>query len=310
MKVVVALGGNALGNTPTEQFELLKEASNSIVDLVEQGHNVIVVHGNGPQVGMIQNAFDQLGKVNEEISFMPLAECVAMSQGYIGSQLQLAIKNTLISRKINRNVSTLITHVVVDKDDKAFENPTKPIGSFHSKEEAEKMQREHNIRMVEDSGRGFRVVVPSPNPVDIVEKNIIQNLYNEKNIIITSGGGGIPVVVEDGQYISIPAVIDKDMAGAKLATLVDADLFLILTAVNRVYTNFGKPSQKEVKKMSSNEAKLYIKEGQFAPGSMLPKIKAAIEFVDQKIDSQVIIGSLEEASLAIKGNAGTIIYKE
>ena len=308
MKIVIALGGNALGNTPSEQIELAKEAAMSIVNLIEQGHEVILVHGNGTQVGMIKNAFDESSKINNEMPLMPLAECVAMSQGYIGYHLQIAIKNALLSRKIEKNVTAIITHVVVDKDDEAFKYPTKPIGIYYSKEEAKKRQETLNEILVEDSGRGYRIVVPSPKPIDIVEKNIIEKLFGEQNIIITVGGGGIPVIYENEQYRSVSAVVDKDMAGAKLALLVDADLFLILTAVRHVCINYGTSSEEKIHKMSSEEAKIYIEEGHFPSGSMLPKVKAAIEFAEQKSPSRSIIACLQEADLAVKGKAGTVIY--
>ncbi|AUD63600.1 carbamate kinase [Tenericutes bacterium MO-XQ] len=309
MKILVALGGNALGDTPKEQLELVKHAAISIVDLVKEGHQVVVVHGNGPQVGMIQSAFDTANEFKNTIPLMPLPECGSMSQGYIGYHLQNAIKNALLKRNMDLNVATIVTQTLVDADDQAFIHPTKPIGRFHTREEALKIEKELGIKMVEDSGRGYRMVVPSPKPIDIIEKNIVLQLVEGGNIVIASGGGGIPVVKKD-QLVGVNAVIDKDFSSAKLAELIGADVFIILTAVKRVAINFMKPNQKEFSKMSVKEAKHYIKTGEFGKGSMEPKVVAAVSFVENNPNGQAIIASLEEASLAIKGNSGTIIYKD
>ena len=308
MKIVVALGGNALGNTPEEQKELVKNTSESIADLVEQKHEVVVVHGNGPQVGMIQSAFEDANQGNGKTPLMPLPECGAMSQGYIGYHLQNGIKNALLKRNIYRDVATVVTQTVVDGNDKAFENPTKPIGSFMEREEAETLQKKTGLPIVEDSGRGYRFVVASPKPVDILEKNSIRNLLENDTVVVAAGGGGIPVIHKDAGYKGVPAVIDKDSSSATLAQLLGADVFVILTAVERVAINFGKSNQKDLEKMSTTEAKEYIEEGQFAPGSMLPKVEAAIDFVSGKDDAQAIIASLEDAAHAIKGEKGTVVY--
>ena len=309
MKIVVALGGNALGDTPQEQLELVKNTAESIVDLVEQGHDVILVHGNGPQVGMIQSSFEEASTNNPKIPLMPLPECGAMSQGYIGYHLQNAIRNALDLRKLNREIATVVTQTLVDKDDAAFKNPTKPIGRFYTEAEANEIKKTINLPMVEDSGRGYRFVVASPKPVDIIEKNTIQTLLKNNTIVIASGGGGIPVIKEQSGLTGVPAVIDKDLSSAKLAMLIKADVLIILTAVNRVAINFGKPNQQSLEKMSIQEAENYIQEGHFAPGSMLPKVEAAMAFVNENKNAQAIIASLEEAALAMKGKSGTIVYK-
>jgi carbamate kinase len=307
MKILVALGGNALGDTPEEQKELVKHAAESVADLVEQGHNVVVVHGNGPQVGMIQSAFEEAHQKKNQIPEMPLPECGAMSQGYIGYHLQNAIYNALRKRSLKQHVGTIVTQTVVDPSDPAFKHPTKPIGRYYTKEESEKIVETTKLPMVEDSGRGYRFVVPSPKPIDIIEKEIIKEMIDHDFIVIASGGGGIPVVLED-DLKGVFAVIDKDFSSAKLAELIKADIFIILTAVKRVSINYRKPNELEFSKMSVTEAKKYIDENQFGKGSMEPKIRAAVEFVTHNKNGQAIIASLEEAALAIQGRAGTIIY--
>ncbi len=309
MKIVVALGGNALGDTPEEQKELVKNTAQSVSDLVEQGNSVTIVHGNGPQVGMIQSAFDTASAAKDNIPVMPLPECGAMSQGYIGFHLQNGIQNALANRNIQKDVATIVTQTLVEKDDPAFKNPTKPIGAFLTKEQAEAMKDKMGLPYIEDSGRGYRFVVASPTPVDILEKASIKHLLDNGSVVIASGGGGIPVYRENGVVKGTPAVIDKDSSSALLAEIIDADIFVILTAVDRVMINFGKPDQQSIPKMSDTEAKAYIDEGHFPPGSMLPKVEAAIKFVNRKPDAQAIIASLENAADAIKGKSGTIVYK-
>ena len=299
-RILIALGGNALGDTPKEQFELVKETAKPIVDLIEKGHEVIIAHGNGPQVGMINLAM-------EEIS-MPFPECIAMSQGYIGYHLQNRIYEELNRRNINKNVVTIVTQVVVDENDEALQNPTKPIGRFYSKEEAEKLVIAKGYKMIEDSGRGYRRVVASPKPIDIVEKECIKTLVKDGHIVITVGGGGIPVVKKDFGYEGVNGVIDKDFASGKIAELVDADYLFVLTAVDRIAINFGKEDQTNLDKMSIEEAYRYIEEGQFAPGSMLPKVIAAVNFAKSRKGRQAIIASLEKAKEALVGESGTIIY--
>ena len=305
-RIVIALGGNALGNTSYEQLALVTETAKPIVDLIEQGNEVIIAHGNGPQVGMINLGMGTAAEAGAIKSDMPFPECGAMSQGYIGYHLQNAIGNELAARGIKKDVATVVTQVLVDENDPAFQNPTKPIGSFYDKETAERIIAEKGYTMVEDAGRGYRQVVPSPKPVDVIEKNTVSNLINAGCVVITVGGGGIPVVRKDGKLYGTPAVIDKDFASAKLAELVKADALVILTAVDRVCINWGKPNQESLEEMSVADAEKYCAEGHFAPGSMLPKVKAAISFAQS--GGQAIIASLENAGKAVKGESGTVVH--
>ncbi len=307
-RIVIALGGNALGNTPKEQLELITETAKPIADLIEAGNQVIIAHGNGPQVGMINLGMSTAANAGAIKSDMPFPECGAMSQGYIGYHLQNGIKNELSARKIAKNVATVVTQVLVDEKDPAFKNPTKPIGAFYTKEQADKIAEEKGYIMVEDAGRGYRQVVPSPKPVDVVEKETVKTLVEADNVVITVGGGGIPVIQKDGKLVGVPAVIDKDFASAKIAELLNADMLVILTAVDRVAINFGKPNQQLIEKMTVEEAEKYCEEGHFAPGSMLPKVKAAISFAEK--GGEAVIASLEKAALAIKGESGTKIIKK
>lgn len=307
-KIVLALGGNALGNSPDEQKERVKKTAKSIVDLVSQGNKLIISHGNGPQVGMINLAMDTSSKSEAHTPEMPFAECGAMSQGYIGYHLQNAILNELRNRNMDTDTISLITQVLVDKNDPAFENPTKPIGAFYSKEEAQIMQ-DKGFVVKEDAGRGYRRVVASPKPVDIVEKSSIEKLYNDGTIVIAAGGGGIPVILEDDTYKGVAAVIDKDFTSAKLAELVDADTLIILTAVDQVAINFGKPDQENLGELKVSKAKEYIKANEFAEGSMKPKIEAAIAFVESGDNKLAIITSLEKALEGLEGKTGTLIRK-
>lgn len=306
-KLVIALGGNALGKTPYEQLRLVRETAKPIVDLIEAGNAVVIAHGNGPQVGMINLAFSTAAGDGEIQSDMPFPECGAMSQGYIGYHLQNSIQNELFARGIRKTVTTLVTQVLVDETDPAFSHPTKPIGAFYSKEEAEAIAREKGYTMVEDAGRGYRQVVPSPLPIDVIEKEAVNTLIDAGQVVITVGGGGIPVVKKDGKLVGVPAVIDKDFASAKLAELVHADRLVILTAVDRVAIRFGTPEQKELSRMTAEEAERYIAEGQFAPGSMLPKVRAAMSFATT--GKEAIIASLENAAAALRGESGTVIVR-
>ncbi len=308
-KVVLALGGNALGNSPQEQLVAVKEAAVSIVDLIEAAGNVVIVHGNGPQVGVINLGMDYAHEANIGIPEFPLVECVALSQGYIGYQLQQAIQTELSKRNIKKEVATVVTQVAVDPEDKAFKNPTKPIGNFYSKEEADKIVAEKGFTFVEDAGRGYRRVVPSPKPVEIVEIDAIKKMIDDGVVVIACGGGGIPVVKEGDAYVGVDAVIDKDLASSTLSADIGAEALLILTAVDKVCVNFNKPDQKAIDKMSLEEAYQYIEEGQFAPGSMLPKIEACIEFVGDDPNKKAIVTSLESARDAVKGLTGTVISK-
>lgn len=306
-KIVIALGGNALGNTPEEQLELVKTTAKSIVDLVEEGNYVVVTHGNGPQVGMINLAMEVS---HQEIDSpeMPFAECGAMSQGYIGYHLQQSIQRELVRRGMRRNCLTVITQVEVDKEDEAFKNPTKPIGSFYSKDEAEKIQEEKGYTMKEDAGRGYRRVVPSPKPKKIVEIRTVKDLLKKGNIVIACGGGGIPVIKYRNGFKGVDAVIDKDRTSARLALDLKADMLLILTAVDQVYINFNEEDEEKVKHMTIAEAKEHIKTKEFSEGSMLPKVEACIDFAS-KSNGYAVITSLKKAKAAINGKAGTVISK-
>ena len=306
MKIVIALGGNALGNTPKEQHELVKETAKPLVDLIAEGHQLIIAHGNGPQVGMINNAMDAASRLVNTPE-MPLPECGAMSQGYIGYHLQNAIREELRHRQINKDVVSLVTQVVVDEADPAFAHPSKPVGQFYTEEQAKDLADAKGWQMIEDSGRGYRRVVPSPKPVDVVEKEVVKTLSEQGVIVITVGGGGIPVVRRGDALDGVPAVIDKDFASAKIAELVDADYLFILTAVDRVMINYNKPNQKALEQITVAEANQYIEEKHFAPGSMLPKVQAAIQFVDNNPKRTAIIAALDKAKAAIQGASGTKI---
>ncbi len=308
-RIVIALGGNALGNNAKEQQEMIDAAAPSLIGLISQGHEIIVSHGNGPQVGMINLAFQTAASVDPKVVPMELMECTAMSQGYIGYHLQKGIKKELRRQGMPWHVASVVTQVLVDKNDPAFANPTKPIGGFYSKEDADKLMEENpDIKFVEDAGRGYRRVVASPKPVDIAERASILNLLDNEYIVIACGGGGIPVILdENGDYEGVPAVIDKDFASGKLAEAVDADYLFILTAVDRVAINYGKPDQKELDHMTVEEALRYSEEGHFAPGSMLPKVQAAVNFAKSKAGRRAVIASLEKAPLAMKGESGTVV---
>ena len=303
--VVIALGGNALGNTPQEQLELVKNTAEHIVDMVAEGINVVVSHGNGPQVGMINNAFDYASTHDGKTPAMPFPECGAMSQGYIGYQLSQAILNDMKRRGIMRSTACIVTQTVVYPEDPAFQNPTKPVGAFLTEEEAMKRAEETGYTYKEDAGRGWRQVVASPKPQRIVEFDAIKDLMDDGYIVISTGGGGVPVIEKDDSYHGVPAVIDKDRSSAKLAADFKADMLVILTAVEKVCINFNTPEQ--LNSMTVAEAQKYIEEGQFAPGSMLPKVEACIEFVQQHPEGKALITSLECAADGLKGKTGTVI---
>lgn len=311
MRIVVALGGNALGKTPEEQLELVKETAKQIVNLVVEGHEVVVVHGNGPQVGMINLAFDNSYQNQTGTPLMPFAECGAMSQGYIGYHLQQTITDELNKRRINRECVTVVTQVEVDPKDPAFSNPTKPVGMFYTKEQAKEMEKEKGYTFVEDAGRGYRRVVPSPKPVDIVEQDVIKNLVSNGNIVITCGGGGIPVRVDkkDG-YEGVDAVIDKDFAACKLAKVINADVLLILTAVSKVCIRYNQPDEKKLDELTLSEAQKYVDDGEFAKGSMLPKVEACMDFVKENVNGTAIISALKDGVKALNGLTGTRIVNE
>ena len=301
-RYVISLGGNALGKNAEEQKRLLVHVAKAIYPLIEMNHDIVIVHGNGPQVGMINLAFSESSSTPE----MPFPECGAMSQGYIGYHIQNAIYNIMELRHQVRPISTVVTQVLVDEKDSAFKHPTKPIGSFYSEEEAKELEKNQGYTMVEDSGRGYRRVIASPKPIDIIEKESILRLLEHQHIVIAAGGGGIPVVKRDHHLEGIDAVIDKDYASAKMAEVIDADELIILTAVEHVYLDFNKPSQRALKKVTVSELKDYLKDEHFKKGSMLPKIEAAMSFVE-KTGKPAVIASLEFASEAFKQMSGTII---
>ena len=305
-KIVLALGGNALGDDLAGQMQAVRHTARTIVDLIALGHQVVVTHGNGPQVGMINQAFEAAAKTEAHTPMLPMSVCVALSQGYIGYDLQNAIREELLSRQLDIPVATLITQVEVDANDEAFLNPTKPIGSFFSKEEAEKLSQNGYI-MKEDAGRGYRRVVASPKPVDIIEKQTVKALMDDCHVVITVGGGGIPVIREGNHLRGASAVIDKDWASAKLAETLDAVLLIILTAVEKVAINFGKPSEQWLDNLSLRDAERFIAEGHFAKGSMLPKVEAAAAFARSRPGRQALITMLSKAKEGIEGKTGTII---
>ena len=314
-RIVVALGGNALQANPKDisaeaQLITCRETAKAIVDLIEDGHKVIIAHGNGPQVGQIVATYEAAASIDEKKPVMPFPECGAMSQGYIGYHLQQSIRQELLKRGINKKVAALITQVVVDKNDPGFKNPTKPVGSFFTEEQAKKLIAEKGYTMKEDAGRGWRRVVPSPMPVSVVEEDIIKTIVDAGHVVITVGGGGIPVIEnEDGSLTGVAAVIDKDLASEKIAELLNADELVMLTAVDQVAINFNKPDQKNLLNMTVDEAYEYMKQGHFAPGSMLPKVKAAVMFAESKSGRKSVITSLSKARQALLGKTGTTILK-
>lgn len=307
-RIVIALGGNALGNTLPEQMQAVKITARAIVDLIEEGCEVIVAHGNGPQVGMINNAMIALTHEDAQQPNTPLSVCVAMSQAYIGYDLQNALREELLNRNITDiPVATMITQVRVDADDPAFDTPSKPIGRFLTKEQADEMAEKYDYIMKEDAGRGYRRVVASPKPKEIVEIGTIRNMVDAGDLVIACGGGGIPVVRQGNHLKGASAVIDKDFASCLLAQELDADFLIILTAVEKVAINFGKPEEKWLDNITVDEAKQYMEEGHFAPGSMLPKVQAAVDFAESKSGRQALITLLEKAKDGIKGETGTRI---
>ncbi|KAF5071567.1 Carbamate kinase 1 [anaerobic digester metagenome] len=307
-RIVIALGGNALGNTPQEQMEAVRLTADSIVDLLEEGYEIAIAHGNGPQVGMINLAFEAAVNTPASTPAMPFPECGAMSQGYIGYHLQNAIINEMRARKISQDVVTVVTEVQVDSKDPAFADPTKPVGSFYSKEEAESLAAERGYIMKEDAGRGYRRVVPSPKPIRIVGIKAIRSILDSGHVVIAGGGGGIPVVEDESRHLTgVAAVIDKDFTSELLAESLDADAFIILTAVEKVAIRFGKPDQQWLSDLTLAQAQEHIANGEFAKGSMLPKVEAAIKYAQSKPGRRALITSLEKAREALAGNTGTWI---
>ena len=285
-RIVIALGGNALGNTAAEQLALVSTTAKAIVDLIAEGNEVVIAHGNGPQVGMINLGLSTAAEAGAIKADMPFPECGAMSEGYIGYHLQQAIGNELSSRGM-----------------------TKPVGAFYDKATADRIAAEKGYTMVEDAGRGYRQVVPSPKPFDIVEAESIKALFNAGHVVIAVGGGGIPVVRKNGKLCGTPAVIDKDFGSELLAELLDADVLVILTAVEKVAINFNKPDQKGLDDLTPAQAKIYMDENQFAKGSMLPKVQAAVKFAESKAGRTALITLLEKAKDGIAGKTGTRIHQ-
>ncbi|TQR36090.1 carbamate kinase [Lysinibacillus sphaericus] len=306
--VVIALGGNAILQpqqkaTYDNQFKNVVSATRHMIEMKEAGHKIVITHGNGPQVG---NIIAQNEAAKHVVEPLPIHVCNAESQGFIGYMMETALKNHIKKRDMNANVVTMLTMVEVDKEDQAFKNPTKPIGVFFSEEEAKRLE-EQGYTMLEDAGRGYRRVVPSPEPQVIHGIDEIKRLIDD-TIVISSGGGGIPVYREDnGQLQGIEAVIDKDRSGLKLAQQVNAEVFMMLTDVPNVYINFGKENEQKLRQITIKEAEQYVAEGQFPPGSMLPKMQAAIEFA--KLGKEAIICSLDQAVAALEGKAGTRIIQ-
>lgn len=309
-RIVIALGGNALGNTLPEQMAAVKITSKAIVDLIEEGCEVVVAHGNGPQVGMINNAMSALTREDPNQPNTPLSVCVAMSQAYIGYDLQNALREELINRNLTQiPVTTMITQIRVDEHDPAFENPSKPIGHFMTEEQAKVAAEKYGYLMKEDAGRGYRRMVASPKPSQIIEIGAIRSLVNDGQLVIACGGGGIPVTLKENHLKGASAVIDKDFASCLLAKELDADFLIILTAVEKVAINFGKPDETWLDEITVSEAVNYMNEGHFAPGSMLPKVQAAVDFAESKPGRNALITLLEKAKEGIQGKTGTRIHQ-
>ena len=308
-RIVIALGGNALGNTLPEQMAAVKITARAIVDLIEEGCEVVVAHGNGPQVGMVNNAMIALMHEDPQQPNTPLSVCVAMSQAYIGYDLQNALREELLNRNITDvPVATMITQVRVDPEDPAFLAPSKPIGKFFTAEQAAIMEEKYHYVMKDDAGRGYRRVVASPKPVEIIEIGTIRTMIDSGDLVIACGGGGIPVVRNGNHLKGASAVIDKDFASCLLAKELNADYLIILTAVEKVALNYGTPEEKWLSDVSVEEAKKYISEGHFAPGSMLPKVQAAVDFAESKPDRTALITLLAKSRDAIQGKTGTMFH--
>ena len=309
-RIVIALGGNALGNNLPEQMVAVKHTAKAIVDLIQEGHQVVVAHGNGPQVGMINIAMTTLSREDHSHPIAPMSVCTAMSQGYIGYDLQNSLREELLNRGIQKPVATVLTQVEVDPADPAFQNPTKPVGAFLTEEEAKAKAAETGYTFKEDAGRGWRQVVASPKPRRIVESDAIQDLFDDGYIVVCTGGGGVPVFERNDTYEGVPAVIDKDRSAAMMAATFKADMLVILTAVEKVAINFNTPEQADIDTMDTAKAQEYIEQGQFAPGSMLPKVEACLDYVAKYPQGRALITSLECAAAGLRGETGTVISNE
>ena len=305
-RIVIAFGGNALGNNPKEQQMLIKKSLQNIVPLLKKKHEIIISHGNGPQVGVINLAFEDSYE-NEDIPYMPLPECTAMSQGYIGYHLEKGLREILRKENLKRKVATIVTEVIVDKEDPSFKNPTKPIGPFYSKKMADKLSSLSGEKYVEDAGRGYRKVVASPKPLEIVQINTIKDLLKSGHIVIAGGGGGVPI--STGVEKGMNAVIDKDLLSSLMAVKLKADALIILTNIKQAQINYNTPDAKNIGFATVKEMKKYIDENQFAKGSMLPKVEAAISFVE-KTGKTAIITDLNNLTNALNGIDATIIKKK
>jgi len=310
MKLTIALGGNAIlqpdqDGTADEQFQNVLSTAEQIGQLVKDGHEVVITHGNGPQVG---NILIQQDKARDSVPAMPLDVCGSQTQGFIGYMLQNSLYNVFAELGLDRNVATVVTQVLVDKQDSAFDNPTKPVGPFYDKDHADKMMEEKNEDWIEDSGRGWRKVVPSPIPDSIIESPIINDLVRNGEIVIASGGGGIPVVKEDNKIHGVEAVIDKDRAGCLLAEEIESDIFLVLTDVSNAYINYGEEDEEAIGEISIDDMQEHIEKGHFGEGSMKPKVQAAVDFVKNG-GQKAIITSIEKVSEAVHGEAGTRITR-
>ena len=308
MRLTIALGGNAIlkpnqKGRAEEQFNNVYESCKQIVKLVKKGNEIIITHGNGPQVGNILLQQSSAENVPE----LPLDFCGAQTQGFIGYMIQNSLFNIFKKNDLKFKSTSIVTQVLVDQNDSAFENPSKPVGPFFNKNYAKKREKENGEKWIEDSGRGWRRVVPSPTPKKIIEKNIINNLIREDRIVIAAGGGGVPVVQDNGDYKGVEAVIDKDHAGCMLAEDTNSDIFLILTDIDNVMINYGSVNEEKINKTNIKNMNKYLENGQFAEGSMKPKVEAAIKFVKEKKNRKAIITSLDKVEEAIKGKAGTVI---
>ena len=305
-RVVVALGHRALGTTLPEQKEAVKHTSKVIADLIEQGYQVAITHSNAPQVGMIHTAMNEFGKAHQDYTAAPMSVCSAMSQGYIGYDLQNSIREELLDRGIYRTVSTILTQVIVDPYDDAFYRPTKVLGRYMNAEEANEERKKGNY-VVEEPGKGFRRIVSAPNPVSIVEIDAIKALLDADQIVVACGGGGIPVLQQDNHLKGASAVIEKDRAAGRMAEEIDADELIILTSVEKVKINMGRPEEAELGKISVEEARTFMEEGHFGEYNMLPKFSASLSFIEKREGRRALITSFDKLSEALKGKTGTII---
>lgn len=305
-RIVIAFGGNALGNDPKEQQSLIKKAVKNIVPLIKKGDEIVLSHGNGPQVGIINLAFEDSYE-NENIPYMPFPECTAMSQGYIGYHLQKGLRDVLEDEGIEKKIVTIVTQVVVDKQDPSFKNPSKPVGPFYTKKEAEMLMKQTGETYIEDAGRGYRKVVASPKPLEIVEIETIKDLLNTGHVVIAGGGGGVPIYKQN-EAKGANAVIDKDLVSSLMAVNLNADMLVILTNIDQAEINYNTENAKKIGEASTLEMRGYIENGEFAKGSMLPKVEAAINFTE-KTGNKSIITSLNNLSNALEGKRATIIHK-